>query len=220
MRYVNLAGRMPRCPVVLSDREPTRSHLLPKHVRHACCNSNSLHLQQIANGRCVMSTATIEKQVKPDDVALGPQELKRRSTRIARTHRPRGETSGKVRTPTSPPEQEIRVTRKRRLTPEEVERIKRRRRARLKRSQQATRNAPQIRHHEPLPRAVDGWHFSLEHVFVYFSYVVAALLATVFGLDLLTGIPFIRASVLFDVTNVICGLTLGYLSWNTHRDLR
>jgi hypothetical protein len=38
-------------------------------------------------------------------------------------------------------------------------------------------------------------------------------------LDLALARPFFRASLLLDVSFTICGLLLGYLSWNTYRDL-
>lgn len=61
--------------------------------------------------------------------------------------------------------------------------------------------------------------FTLEKAFVYFSYVVALALVTAFGVDLLLAVPFLGASMPFDIANVLGGVTLAYLSWNTHRDL-
>ena len=50
--------------------------------------------------------------------------------------------------------------------------------------------------------------------------IVAALLSLVFGLDLVAGVPFSRASVAMDVGMLVCSLTLAYLSWNAFRAVR
>ena len=50
--------------------------------------------------------------------------------------------------------------------------------------------------------------------------VVAGLIALLFALDLVLGIPFSGASMLMDVGFLLCGLVLGYLSWNSFRDTR
>lgn len=55
-----------------------------------------------------------------------------------------------------------------------------------------------------------------------FTMIVAAFLVLVFGLDLFTGIPFNRpesAGPLIDVSFVLCGLLLAYISWTTFREL-
>lgn len=49
---------------------------------------------------------------------------------------------------------------------------------------------------------------------------IAGLIAVLFGLDLVLGIPFGGQSPLADVTFVICGGILGYLGWNAYRDAR
>ena len=50
-----------------------------------------------------------------------------------------------------------------------------------------------------------------------FGIVIAALLLLIFGLDLVIGVPFGKASLMMDVgTVVVCGL-LGYISWTTFR---
>ena len=50
-----------------------------------------------------------------------------------------------------------------------------------------------------------------------FGIVIAALLLLIFGLDLVIGVPFGKASVMMDVgTVVVCGL-LGYIGWTTFR---
>ena len=48
--------------------------------------------------------------------------------------------------------------------------------------------------------------------------VVAVLIFVLFALDLLTGLPFKRASLPMDVILVLCALGLGFLSWSTLRD--
>jgi hypothetical protein len=50
--------------------------------------------------------------------------------------------------------------------------------------------------------------------------VIAIFLLLLFTLDLVVGYPFGKASVLMDVAFVICSLGLGYIGWNTWRDLR
>lgn len=70
---------------------------------------------------------------------------------------------------------------------------------------------------EPLD---DGLQFTIAHAFILLGYLVGIALVLVFGLDLLVEIPFDRASVSYDIANVVCGLTLVYLSWNCQRDLK
>jgi hypothetical protein len=50
--------------------------------------------------------------------------------------------------------------------------------------------------------------------------VVAGLITLLFALDLLLNIPFSGASMMMDIGFLICGLVLGYLSWNAFRDSR
>lgn len=50
--------------------------------------------------------------------------------------------------------------------------------------------------------------------------VVSAVLLLLFGLDLATGIPFDKVSLVMDIGGVICALLLGYMSWTTLRELR
>lgn len=52
------------------------------------------------------------------------------------------------------------------------------------------------------------------------GFVVATLLVLAFGLDLATGWPFHRYSLLMDVGYSICAALLMYMSWNTYQDLR
>lgn len=63
------------------------------------------------------------------------------------------------------------------------------------------------------------FRFSLEFAFVLLGYVVGIAALVTFGVDLLIKVPFSRVGVLFDLTNVVAGIGLIYLSWNCHRDL-
>lgn len=49
---------------------------------------------------------------------------------------------------------------------------------------------------------------------------IAVLVFLLFALDLAIQFPFARASMMMDVTFVICSLVLGYLSWSAFRDLQ
>jgi hypothetical protein len=60
---------------------------------------------------------------------------------------------------------------------------------------------------------------SVEKALLILSFSVAAFMILSSGIDLATGWPFSRASVLFDVSSVICGGGLAYLSWNATRDV-
>ena len=48
--------------------------------------------------------------------------------------------------------------------------------------------------------------------------VVAGLIALVFVVDLALGFPFKRASMLMDVSFLICALLLAYMSWSTMKE--
>lgn len=50
--------------------------------------------------------------------------------------------------------------------------------------------------------------------------VVGGVMTLLFGLDLAAGVPFSGASIVIDIGFVICGLALGYLSWNAFRDAK
>ena len=64
------------------------------------------------------------------------------------------------------------------------------------------------------------WEISfVECLLTSSGFVVAGILILAFGLDLLTGIPFHRHSVLMDVGTIICASLLAYLSWHTYRGL-
>jgi len=60
--------------------------------------------------------------------------------------------------------------------------------------------------------------FSLVKGFTLFGFAVGALHVILFGLDLAIGWPLQRASVLYDINSVVCGLALACLSWDTFRD--
>jgi len=53
-----------------------------------------------------------------------------------------------------------------------------------------------------------------------FGTTIAVLLFVVFGLDLAVGFPFRGAQTTMDVAFMVCALILGYLCWNTFRELR
>jgi len=59
---------------------------------------------------------------------------------------------------------------------------------------------------------------TLEKCFVYFGSLVALTIILVFAMDLISGWPFWRASISWDIAAVICGVGLAYLCWDTHRD--
>ena len=48
---------------------------------------------------------------------------------------------------------------------------------------------------------------------------IAALLFLMFGLDLALKLPFGRASFAMDLAFLNCAAILGYMSWNTYREL-
>jgi hypothetical protein len=76
------------------------------------------------------------------------------------------------------------------------------------------KTAPSTVSHRAAPN-----YFTVEMALVCVGFVVAALLVILFGLDLAIARPFFRASLLMDISFTICGLLLGYLSWNAYRDL-
>ncbi len=77
----------------------------------------------------------------------------------------------------------------------------------------------------PARQHATGWFGSfvdsqpLEKSFVLFGFVVAITLVAIFGSDLICGWPFQRASMAFDITNVLCGFGLAFLSWDAYKDL-
>lgn len=60
--------------------------------------------------------------------------------------------------------------------------------------------------------------FNLVKCFTLFGFTVAATHVIIFGLDLAIAWPLQRASVLFDVNCIICGLLLACLSLGTFKD--
>ena len=50
--------------------------------------------------------------------------------------------------------------------------------------------------------------------------VVAILLLLVFGVDLASGFPYDRQSIILDIGMVLCAAMLGYISWATFRLLK
>ncbi|PHR96162.1 MAG: hypothetical protein COA78_29055 [Blastopirellula sp.] len=53
--------------------------------------------------------------------------------------------------------------------------------------------------------------------------VIAVLILLLFTLDLALGVPFGRASMMMmimDIVFMVCGAILGYLSWNTYREIK
>jgi hypothetical protein len=50
--------------------------------------------------------------------------------------------------------------------------------------------------------------------------VISAVLIVAFGVDLLSGWPFHRYSLPMDITYLISGVVLAYLTWHTYREQR
>ena len=59
----------------------------------------------------------------------------------------------------------------------------------------------------------------MSKVLTIMGMVIALLLLLLFGIDLASGFPFMRASIVMDVGIVICSVLLGYLSWSAFREL-
>jgi len=76
------------------------------------------------------------------------------------------------------------------------------------------KTAPSTVSHRTVPD-----YFTVEMLLVCVGFVTAICLLILFGLDLVTAMPFSRASLLMDVSFLISSLILGYLSWNAYRDL-
>ena len=47
---------------------------------------------------------------------------------------------------------------------------------------------------------------------------VAILLLIIFLLDLIATVPFQRASLVMDISMILCAIALGYVSWSTFRE--
>ena len=56
-------------------------------------------------------------------------------------------------------------------------------------------------------------------MFVIFSAITGLASVIVFGLDVAIGWPFAGFSPFMDVSYVLCGLGLMYLSWHTYREI-
>lgn len=60
--------------------------------------------------------------------------------------------------------------------------------------------------------------FNVGMAFTVFGFAVAGVLVVLFGLDLAMAVPLQRVSPLMDVTYLLCGITLGWLSWSCYCD--
>lgn len=49
---------------------------------------------------------------------------------------------------------------------------------------------------------------------------VAALMTLLFLLDMFLGIPFAGASITLDIFGILGGAVVGYLAWDTAREIR
>jgi hypothetical protein len=65
-----------------------------------------------------------------------------------------------------------------------------------------------------------GVGFTIEKAFTVLGFAVGALLVLLFGVDLVIGVPFDRASLTFDIASVSSGAILLYLSLDVLRDQR
>lgn len=48
--------------------------------------------------------------------------------------------------------------------------------------------------------------------------ILSSLMVLVFTIDLVIGFPFLKADMMMDITFIICGGVLGFLSWATMRE--
>ena len=71
----------------------------------------------------------------------------------------------------------------------------------------------------PAPPLPARSSFNVGMAFTLFGFAVAGLLILLFGLDLVMAVPLQRVSLLMDVTYLLCGIILGWLSWSCYRDL-
>ncbi len=65
-----------------------------------------------------------------------------------------------------------------------------------------------------------AWGAQMAKALTIFGMVVAGLLALVFALDLITGIPFYGANSIMDIGALIAAAILGYISFSTFREQR
>jgi hypothetical protein len=61
---------------------------------------------------------------------------------------------------------------------------------------------------------------TVEKALIALAAVISAVLILAFGVDLLTGWPFDRCSLSMDITYLISGVVLAYLTWHTYREQR
>lgn len=62
--------------------------------------------------------------------------------------------------------------------------------------------------------------FSLEKALVWLGFLIAVVLVVLFGADLICAWPIGRYTPVAEAVFCGCALALGYLSWDTYRDLR
>lgn len=60
----------------------------------------------------------------------------------------------------------------------------------------------------------------IEELLVILGFVVAIIMLVIFSCDLILGWPMRQTSMLLDVSALLCGAALVYLSWDTYKDLR
>lgn len=73
---------------------------------------------------------------------------------------------------------------------------------------------------EVVQRADSSTLITLPKFFLLCGYLVGVMLVLICALDLLIGVPFSRASMLFDVGFLISGVILLYLSWDARDGCR
>jgi len=75
----------------------------------------------------------------------------------------------------------------------------------------------------PAPRPAirpNGSGFTVEKALVWLGFFVAFVLVVLFGVDLACAWPLGRYTPFAEAVFAACGAILGYLSWDTYRDLR
>jgi Kef-type K+ transport system membrane component KefB len=63
-------------------------------------------------------------------------------------------------------------------------------------------------------------HVTVEKALIALDVVISAVLILAFGVDLITGWPFDRCSLSMDITYLISGVVLAYLTWRAYREQR
>jgi len=61
---------------------------------------------------------------------------------------------------------------------------------------------------------------TIEKALIALAALISAVLILAFGVDLITGWPFHRYSLPMDITYLISGIVLAYLTWHTYREQR